>query len=80
MKPKWRAGGTCPLEDCNFTFAIGSDEEIELDLVGQAMMQAHSDHSHEGLPVNLFGYKPAAPIDLPVDDSPEPEERPRLIN
>ena len=80
MRPKWRAGGTCPAEACGFQFAIGSDDEDELDIVGAAMMQAHSNHSHGGVPINLYGARMDPPVDLPTDDEPEPEERPRLVN
>lgn len=72
----WRAGGRCPLDDCAFVFIIESDDEGELDLVGTAIMQAHSDRSHAGMPVSLFGFS-ADPDTLIKDDD---EERPRLIN
>ena len=65
----YRAGGACPIEGCSFEFIIECPDLNELDIVGQALMQAHSDHSHEGVPVNLYA--------LPTSDD---EERPRRLN
>lgn len=72
----WRAGGRCPLDDCNFQFLIATDDEGELDFVGTAIMAAHSERTHAGMPVALFGFN-ADPETLMQDDD---EERPRLIN
>ena len=72
----FRAGGACPLDDCNFQFLVVTDDEGELDIVGAAIMQAHSDRNHEGMPVSLFGFAADPEAPLLKDD----EERPRLIN
>lgn len=74
---QWRAGGRCPLEDCSFEFYVGSDEEAELDVIAAHAMQKHSDLAHEGLPVNLFGFRSPEDIERPTQET---EERPRLIN
>ena len=80
-RAQWRAGGQCPADGCGFKFAIESDDEDELDVVGAAMMQAHSDRSHGGVPVSLYGTRLETPGELPAkEEAPEPEERSRLVN
>ena len=67
---------------------VASDDEAELDLVGTAIMDAHSKHSHGDMPVTLFGARVnEITLDEPgVEDGdiqPEAldaEERPRLLN
>jgi hypothetical protein len=76
----WSAGGRCPAEGCNFAFRVESDDETELDVVGAVAMEAHSRHTHGGLPVTVGSFQIAPKMQEIGEDEIEDEERPRLIN
>lgn len=80
MTARWRAGGGCPIDGCNFEIYTATDDEVELDLVVQAAMQAHSDRSHGGAPATVQSYRGNPQPRTDEGDDEQTEERPRLLN
>jgi len=80
----WSAGGRCPAEGCDFAFGVESNDEDELDVVGAAIMAAHSQRTHGGVPVTIGSFeimpKSAAIEEAEREDEIEAGERPRLVN
>lgn len=87
----WRSAGRCPVPDCNFQFAVASEDEDEIDPVAAAAVFTHAELKHPSVEtVSIQSFRrdngsifAPAPIEEERPDpepAPEPEERPRLVN